>query len=43
MTVQLFYLVPTISAAGVVPCVGPKTSTSSVVLIIFSFWSFKVS
>ena len=30
-----------ITAAGVVPCGGPKTSprTSSIVQIIFSFWS----
>ena len=32
-----------ITAAGVVPCGGPKKSprTSSIVQIIFSFWSFK--
>ena len=34
-----------ITAAGVVPCGGPKKSprTSSIVQIIFSFWSFEVS
>ena len=33
------------SAAGVVPCGGPKMSprTSSKVQIIFSFWSFEIS
>ena len=33
-----------ISAAGVVPCGGPKKSprTSSIVQIIFSFWSFEI-
>ena len=32
-------------AAGVVSCGGPKTSprTSSIVHIIFSFWSFEIS
>ena len=31
-----------ITAAGVVPCGGPKrsTRTSSIVQIIFSFWTF---
>ena len=30
---------------GVVPCVGPKKSprTSSIVQVIFSFWSFEIS
>ena len=34
-----------ITAAGVVPCGGRKTSprTSSIVQIIFSFWSFEIS
>ena len=34
-----------ITAAGVVPCVGPKMSprTSSIVQVIFSFWSFEIS
>ena len=34
-----------ITAAGVVPCGGPKKShrTSSIVQIIFSFWSFEIS
>ena len=34
-----------ITAAGVVPCGGPKKSprTSSIVQIIFSFWSFVIS
>ena len=33
------------TAAGVVPCGGPKKSprTSSIVQIIFSFWSFEIS
>ena len=33
-----------ITAAGVVPCGGPKKSprTSSIVQIIFSFWSFEI-
>ena len=33
------------SAAGVVPCGGPKMSprTSSIVQIIFSFWAFEIS
>ena len=40
---QLFYFA--IIAAGVVPCGGPKTSprTSSIVQVIFSFWSFEIS
>ena len=35
----------TITAAGVVPCGGPKKSprTSSIVQVIFSFWSFEIS
>ena len=34
-----------ITAAGVVPCGGPKQfpCTSSIVQIIFSFWSFEIS
>ena len=34
-----------ITAAGVVPCGGPKKSprTSSIVQVIFSFWSFEIS
>ena len=34
-----------ITAAGVVPCGGPKKSprTSSIVQAIFSFWSFEIS
>ena len=34
-----------ITAAGVVPCGGPKKSprTSSIVQIIFFFWSFGIS
>ena len=33
-----------ITAAGVVPCGGPKKSprTSSIVKILFSFWSFEI-
>ena len=32
-------------AVGVVPCGGPKRSprTSSIVQVIFSFWSFEIS
>ena len=34
-----------ITAASVVPCGGPKKSlgTSSIVQVIFSFWSFEIS
>ena len=34
-----------ITTPGVVPCGGPKKSprTSSIVQIIFSFWSFEIS
>ena len=34
-----------ITAAGGVPCGGPKKSprTSSIVQVIFSFWSFEIS
>ena len=34
-----------ITTAGVVPCGGPKKSprTSSIVQVIFSFWSFEIS
>ena len=40
-----FYFYLLITAAGVVPCGGPKKSlrTSSIVQIIFSFWSFEIS
>ena len=40
-----FYFLFAITAAGVVPCGGPKLSprTSSIVQIIFSFWSFEIS
>ena len=40
-----FYLLFVITAAGVVPCGGRKKSprTSSIVQIIFSFWSFEIS
>ena len=40
-----FYFLFAITAAGVVPCGGPKKSprTSSIVQIIFSFWSFAIS
>ena len=33
------------TAAGVVPCGGPKKSphTSPIVQVIFSFWSFEIS
>ena len=33
-----------VTAAGVVPCGGPKKSpsTSSIVQIIFSYWSFEI-
>ena len=42
---ELFYFLFAITAAGVVPCGGPKMSprTSSIVQIIFSFWSFEIS
>ena len=38
----MFY--PLITAAGVVPYGGPKKSprTSSIVQVIFSFWSFEI-
>ena len=40
-----FIFVFAITAAGVVPCGGPKTSpsTSSIVQIIFYFWSFEIN
>ena len=40
-----FYFLFSFTAAGVVPCGGPKKSsrTSSIVQIIFSFWSFEIS
>ena len=40
-----FYFLFAITAAGVVPCGGPKKSprTSSIVQIIYSFWSFEIS
>ena len=39
------YILFAITAAGVVPCGGPKKSprTSSIVQIIFLFWSFEIS
>ena len=39
------YILFAITAAGVVPCGGPKKSprTSSIVQIIFFFWSFGIS
>ena len=39
------YILFSITAAGVVPCGGPKKSprTSSIVQIIFFFWSFEIS
>ena len=41
---SLFNVFP-ITAAGVVPCGGPKQSSriSSIVQIIFSFWPFEIS
>ena len=40
-----FYFLSAITAAGVVPCGGPKKSprTLSIVQVIFSFWSFEIS
>ena len=40
-----FYFLFAITAFGTVPCGGPKRSprTSSIVQIIFSFWSFEIS
>ena len=40
-----FYFLFAITAAGVVPCGGPKNSprTSSIVQVIFPFWSFEIS
>ena len=40
-----FYFLFAITATGVVPCGGCKKSfrTSSIVQIIFSFWSFEIS
>ena len=40
-----FLILFAITAAGVVPCGGPKKSprTSSIVQVIFSFWSFEIS
>ena len=42
---NLIYILFAITAAGVVPCGGPKKSSriSSIVQIIFSFWSFEIS
>ena len=39
------YILFAITAAGVVPCGGPKKSprTSSIVQIIFFFWPFEIS
>ena len=44
MVVCNIYSSTAITAAGVVPCGGPKKSprTSSIVQVIFSFWSFKI-
>ena len=41
---NLSYILFSITAAGAVPCGGPKTSprTSSILQIIFSFWSFDI-
>ena len=41
----LFNFLFAITAAGVVPCDGPKKSphTSSIVQILFSFWFFEIS
>ena len=43
-TISVLFLFA-ISAAGVVPSGGPKKSpyTSSIVQIMFSFWSFEIS
>ena len=40
-----FSILCTITAAGVVPCDGPKKSprTSSIVKIIFYIWSFEIN
>ena len=40
-----FYFLFAITAAGVVPCGGPKKPpcTISIVQVIFSFWSFEIS
>ena len=42
---DLSFILFAITAAGVVPCGGPKKSsrTSPIVQIIFSFWSFQIS
>ena len=41
---EFSFILFAITAAGVVPCDGPKTSprTSSIVQIIYSFWSFEI-
>ena len=41
----LFKFLFAITVAGVVPCGGPKKSprTSSIVQVIFSFWTFEIS
>ena len=40
-----FYILFAITAAGVVPCGGPKRyqRTSPIVQILFYFWSFEIS
>ena len=45
VTIRRFYILCDITAAGVVPCGGPKRSprTSSLVQIIFFFWSFEIN
>ena len=42
---DLSFILFAITAAGVVPCGGPKKSprTSSIVRNMFSFWSFEIS
>ena len=44
LNVKSFLFLFAITAAGVVPCGGPKkcTRTSPIVQIIFSFWSFEI-
>ena len=43
--VYLHRFFTSVTAAGVVPCGGPKKSprTSSIVQVIFCFWSFEIS
>ena len=40
-----FYILFAVTAAGVVPCSDPKMSprTSSIVQIIYYFWSFEIN